>query len=119
MRIGVPREVKTHEYRVGLVPGSVRELVHRGHDVLVETGAGAGIDISDEAYGTAGAQVVASAQELFAGADLVVKVKEPQPNEIPLLREGQVLFTYLHLAADKAQAEGLLRSGPSASRTRP
>ena len=111
MRIGVPKEVKTHEYRVGLVPGSVRELVHRGHDVLVETGAGAGIDISDEAYGTAGAQVVASAQELFAGADLVVKVKEPQPNEIPLLREGQVLFTYLHLAADKAQAEGLLRSG--------
>ena len=118
MRIGVPKEVKTHEYRVGLVPGSVRELVHRGHDVLVETGAGAGIDISDEAYGTAGAQVVASAQELFAGADLVVKVKEPQPSGIPLLREGQVLFTY-HLAADKAQAEGLLRSGPSASRTRP
>jgi alanine dehydrogenase len=111
MRIGVPREVKTHEYRVGLVPGSVRELVHRGHDVLVETGAGAGIDISDEAYGAAGAQVVPSAQELFAGADLVVKVKEPQPNEIPLLREGQVLFTYLHLAADKAQAEGLLLSG--------
>ena len=111
MRIGVPREVKTHEYRVGLVPGSVRELVHHGHEVLVETGAGAGIDIPDEAYGAAGAQVVSSAQDLFAGADLVVKVKEPQPNEIPLLRQGQVLFTYLHLAADKVQAEGLLRSG--------
>jgi alanine dehydrogenase len=111
MRIGVPREVKTHEYRVGLVPGSVRELVHHGHEVLVETGAGAGIDLSDEAYGAAGAQVVSSAQDLFAGADLVVKVKEPQPNEIPLLRQGQVLFTYLHLAADKVQAEGLLRSG--------
>jgi alanine dehydrogenase len=111
MRIGVPREVKTHEYRVGLVPGSVRELVHHGHEVLVETGAGAGIDLSDEAYGAAGAQVVSSAHDVFAGADLVVKVKEPQPHEIPLLRQGQVLFTYLHLAADKAQAEGLLRSG--------
>jgi alanine dehydrogenase len=111
MQIGVPKEVKTHEYRVGLVPGSVRELIHRGHDVIVETGAGAGIGISDEAYGAAGARVVSSARELFAGTDLIVKVKEPQPDEIALLREGQVLFTYLHLAADKAQAEGLLRSG--------
>jgi alanine dehydrogenase len=111
MQIGVPKEVKTHEYRVGLVPGSVCELIHRGHDVTVESAAGAGIDISDEAYRAAGAHIVSSAQELFARADLIVKVKEPQPQEIALLREGQVLFTYLHLAADKAQAEGLLQSG--------
>ncbi len=111
MQIGVPKEVKTHEYRVGLVPGSVRELIHRGHDVTVESAAGAGIDISDEAYRAAGAHVVSSAQELFARADLIVKVKEPQPQEIALLREGQVVFAYLHLAADKAQAEGLLESG--------
>jgi alanine dehydrogenase len=111
MQIGVPKEVKTHEYRVGLVPGSVRELIHRGHDVTVESAAGAGIDISDEAYRAAGAHIVSSAQELFARADLIVKVKEPQPQEIALLREGQVLFAYLHLAAYKAQAEGLLESG--------
>src|SRR4029450_13086720 len=111
MRVGVPKEVKTHEYRVGLVSGSVRELVHHGHQVLVERGAGSGIGIDDADYGRAGATIAANAAEVFATADLIVKVKEPQPAEIALLRRGQLLFTYLHLAADKAQTEGLLRSG--------
>jgi alanine dehydrogenase len=111
MRIGIPKEVKTHEHRVGLVPGSVRELVHHGQEVVVETGAGDGIAFSDEAYRAAGARVASSADEVFATADMIVKVKEPQAREIALLREGQVLFTYLHLAADKAQTEGLMRSG--------
>lgn len=111
MLVGVPKEIKTHEYRVGLVPGSVRELVHHGQAVIVETGAGAGVGFDDEAYRRAGATIAASAAEVFAKAELVVKVKEPQPPEIGLLRRGQVLFTYLHLAADPRQTEGLLRSG--------
>jgi alanine dehydrogenase len=111
MLIGVPKEIKTHEYRVGLVPGSVRELAHHGHAVIVETNAGAGIGFDDAAYVRAGARIAASAAEVFAAAELVVKVKEPQPQEIALLKPGQVLFTYLHLAADKAQTEGLMRSG--------
>ncbi len=111
MRIGVPKEIKTHEYRVGLVPASVRELVHNGHETLVETGAGAGIGFPDEAYRAAGAQIAASADEVFASAEMIVKVKEPQPSEIAGLRPGQLLFTYLHLAADKVQTEGLLKSG--------
>ncbi|HUZ72294.1 MAG TPA: alanine dehydrogenase [Stellaceae bacterium] len=111
MLVGVPREIKTHEYRVGLVPGSVRELRHHGHEVVVEHGAGAGIGFDDDAYRAAGARVVENAAAVFAAAELVVKVKEPQPAEIALLRPGQVLFTYLHLAADRAQAEGLMRSG--------
>ena len=111
MRVGVPKEIKSHEYRVGLVPASVRELVHRGHEVSVETGAGAGIGFGDEAYRSAGAHVAGTAAEVFAEAELVVKVKEPQPEEIELLREGQVLFTYLHLAADAKQTKGLLASG--------
>src|SRR5579864_5587421 len=111
MLIGVPKEIKTHEYRVGLVPGSVRELAHHGHAVVVETNAGAGIGFDDNAYVKAGARVAASAAEVFAAAELIVKVKEPQPQEIALLKSGQVLFTYLHLAADKAQTEGLMRSG--------
>ena len=111
MLIGVPKEVKTHEYRVGLTPGSVRELLHHGHDVIVETGAGAGIGFDDAAYAAAGARVIPSAGEVFAAADLVVKVKEPQPEEVPALRQDQVLFTYLHLAADKSLAEGLIRAG--------
>jgi alanine dehydrogenase len=110
MLIGVPKEIKTHEYRVGLVPGSVRELVHHGHSVLVETNAGAGIGFDDAAYQKAGAKVARSAAEVFAAAELVVKVKEPQPQEIAMLKAGQVLFTYLHLAADKTQTEGLMRS---------
>ena len=111
MLIGVPKEMKPHEYRVGMLPGSVREAVHHGHEVLVESGAGAGIGFDDAAYARAGARVVASAEEVFAAAEMIVKVKEPQPQEIARLRPGQVLFTYLHLAADKRQSEGLRRSG--------
>ena len=111
MLIGVPREVKTHEYRVGLLPGSVREAVHHGHEVLVESGVGAGIGFNDEAYRRAGARIAADAAEIFAAADMIVKVKEPQPPEIARLKPGQVLFTYLHLAADRRQSEGLIRSG--------
>jgi len=111
MLIGVPKEIKTHEYRVGLIPGSVRELVHHGHQVVVEKDAGAGIGFDDAAYQKAGARVLATAADVFAAADMIVKVKEPQPREIAMLRKSQVLFTYLHLAADKAQTEGLMRSG--------
>jgi alanine dehydrogenase len=110
MLIGVPKEVKTQEYRVGLVPGSVRELAHHGHQIIVERGAGAGIGFEDAAYAAAGARL-GSVEEVFAAAELIAKVKEPQPQEIKRLRPGQVLFTYLHLAADRAQTEGLLKSG--------
>ncbi|MDH3912774.1 MAG: alanine dehydrogenase, partial [Rhodospirillales bacterium] len=108
MLLGVPKEVKTHEYRVGLVPASVRELVHHGHQVLVETGAGAGIGFDDRAYEAAGAEVSGSADEVFAKAEMIVKVKEPQPAEYGKLREGQILFTYLHLAPDAPQTRGLI-----------
>ena len=111
MLIGVPKEVKTHEYRVGLTPGSVRELVHHGHKVVVETGAGAGIGFDDASYEAVGADILPSRTEVFAAVELIVKVKEPQPEEAAALRRGQVLFTYLHLAADKALAETLVRSG--------
>ncbi|MBV9376150.1 MAG: alanine dehydrogenase [Alphaproteobacteria bacterium] len=111
MLIGVPKEVKTHEYRVGLTPGSVRELVHHGHKVVVETGAGAGIGFDDASYEAVGADILPSRTEVFAAVELIVKVKEPQPEEAAALRKGQVLFTYLHLAADKALAEALVRSG--------
>jgi alanine dehydrogenase len=111
VKVGVPKEIKTHEYRVGLTPASVRELILHGHQVMVEHNAAAGIGIADDVYRAAGATVVVSADEVFATADLVVKVKEPQPREIACLRQGQVLFTYLHLAADKVQTEALLRSG--------
>jgi alanine dehydrogenase len=111
MLIGVPKEIKTHEYRVGLIPGSVRELVHHGHQVVVEKGAGAGVGFDDAAYQKAGARVLATASDVFGAAEMIVKVKEPQPAEIAMLRKDQVLFTYLHLAADKAQTEGLQRSG--------
>jgi alanine dehydrogenase len=111
MLVGVPKEVKTHEYRVGLVPGSVRELAHHGHEVVVESGAGAGIGFEDADYARAGARILGSAEAVFAAAEMIVKVKEPQPAEIARLKPGQVLFTYLHLAADKAQTEGLIRSG--------
>ena len=102
MRIGVPREIKVHEYRVGLTPDSVRELVSHGHAVLVQTGAGAGIGQDDEAYRQAGAAIVPDAPGVYGEADLIVKVKEPQPAELPLLRPGQMLYTYLHLAPDAA-----------------
>ena len=111
MLIGVPKEVKTHEYRVGLVPGSVRELTHHGHEVIVEAGVGAGIGFGDREYQSAGARICADAAEVFAAAELIVKVKEPQPREVVLLHRGQILFTYLHLAADKELTLGLIRSG--------
>ena len=111
MRIGVPKEIKNHEYRVGLTPGSVRELVAAGHELFVETGAGNGIDCPDSAYQKAGATILPSAEEVFKAGDMIVKVKEPQPQEIALLEERHLLFTYLHLAADKPQAEGLMASG--------
>ena len=111
MLIGVPKEVKSHEYRVGLVPGSVREAVHHGHQVLVESGAGLGIGFDDQAYERAGARIAPDAAAVFAAAEMIVKVKEPQPEEIARLKPGQVLFTYLHLAADRRQTEGLMKSG--------
>jgi len=111
MLIGVPKEIKVHEYRVGMTPSSVREAVVHGHAVIVETRAGAGIGASDDDYRNAGAQVADTAAEVFARADLIVKVKEPQAAERKLLRANQVLFTYLHLAADRAQAQDLLASG--------
>jgi len=114
MRVGVPKEIKNHEYRVGLVPAGVRELVAGGHEVLVQSTAGAGIGVDDAAYQAAGAKIVASAVEVFSAADLVVKVKEPQLAECKMLRRGQTLFTYLHLAADAAQAKALMASGATA-----
>jgi alanine dehydrogenase len=114
MRIGVPREIKVHEYRVGLVPAGVRELVTAGHEVLVESSAGNGIGVDDAQYRAAGATIAAGAAEVFARADMVVKVKEPQPAECAMLRKDQLLFTYLHLAADPAQAQALMKSGATA-----
>ncbi len=111
MHVGIPKEIKTHEYRVGLTPAGVRELTRHGHVVTVQASAGIGAGLSDAAYREAGALVVDSAEAVFATADMIVKVKEPQPQEIARLREEQILFTYLHLAADKAQAEALMASG--------
>ncbi|MCH7795434.1 MAG: alanine dehydrogenase [Proteobacteria bacterium] len=111
MLIGVPKEIKVEEYRVGLVPGTVRELVHHGHRVTIETNAGGGIGFTDDDYRNAGAEIADSAEEVFAKADMVVKVKEPLEREYRQLREGQVLFTYLHLAPDLAQTQGLIDSG--------
>src|SRR6201992_4221219 len=112
MRIGVPKEIKNHEYRVGMTPAAVRELTSRGHEVFVETNAGGGIDLGDDKYVKAGAKILPNADEVFANADMIVKVKEPQPVEIKRLRPGQTLFTYLHLAPDPEQTKGLLDSGP-------
>jgi alanine dehydrogenase len=114
VKIGCPKEIKVHEYRVGLVPAGVRELTSAGHDVVVETGAGAGIGINDDAYRAAGASVLPDAKAVFAAADMIVKVKEPQLAECAQLRRGQVLFTYLHLAADAKQAKALAKSGVTA-----
>ena len=114
MKIGVPKEIKVHEYRVGLVPAAVRELVAAGHEVLVERAAGSGVGFDDADYEAVGARIAADARAVFAAADLVVKVKEPQLVECAMLRPGQVLFTYLHLAADRPQAEALMRSGAHA-----
>ena len=111
MRIGVPKEIKNHEYRVGLTPPSVAELVSAGHEVVVETNAGAGIDFEDSDYVAAGATILGTAKEVFAAADMIVKVKEPQAVEIAMLEPRHLLFTYLHLAPDPEQAKGLIASG--------
>ncbi len=114
MLIGVPKEIKNHEYRVGLVPSSVNDLVHAGHEVIVQTGAGAGIGSSDDEYLAAGARIIGTAKEVFEKADMIVKVKEPQLVECEMLRPGQLLFTYLHLAPDPAQTSALIKSGATA-----
>jgi alanine dehydrogenase len=111
MRIGVPREIKNREYRVALTPAGVRELAVAGHEVIVETGAGAGAGHADESYAAAGARIEPDVAHLFEAAELIVKVKEPQPEECRRLRPGQAIFTYLHLAADRPQAEALMKSG--------
>jgi alanine dehydrogenase len=111
MIVGVPKEIKNHEYRVGLTPPSVRELTSRGHQVLVQKNAGGEIGLSDEQYIAAGASIVETAKEIFERAEMVVKVKEPQPVECAMLRPGQVLYTYLHLAPDPEQTAALVKSG--------
>jgi alanine dehydrogenase len=111
MLIGVPKEIKNHEYRVGLTPASVRELLHHGHSVQVQSGAGAGIGASDADYRAAGATIAAEAAEVYAQAEMIVKVKEPQAGERAMLRPGQVLFTYLHLAPDPEQCRDLVAGG--------
>lgn len=111
MRIGVPKEIKKLEHRVGLVPSSVKELTSRGHEVLIETGAGEAINFTDDHYIKVGAKIASTPSEIFESCELIVKVKEPQESEWKMLREGQVLFTYLHLAADLPQAKGLIDSG--------
>ncbi|MGH1351983.1 MAG: alanine dehydrogenase [Methyloligellaceae bacterium] len=111
MRIGVPKEVKIHEYRVGLTPESVSEFVHHGHEVYIETQAGQGINADDAVYEAAGAKIATSAAELYQSAEMIIKVKEPQAQERTLIRDGQVLFTYLHLAPDPEQAKDLTASG--------
>lgn len=111
MRVGVPREIKPNEHRVGLTPASVSMLVREGHEVFVETGAGAGLKLRDDTYESVGARIVASAGDVFDEAELIVKVKEPQPVECKMLRERHTLFTYLHLAADPEQANLLCESG--------
>jgi alanine dehydrogenase len=113
MLIGVPKEIKTHEYRVGIVPANVKELKILGHEIVIEAGAGLGIGATDSDYIAAGARIADSAQSVFKQAELIVKVKEPQAQERKLLRPGQLLFTYLHLAPDPAQAKDLLASGAS------
>ncbi|MET3754960.1 alanine dehydrogenase [Rhizobium binae] len=114
MRVGCPKEIKNHEYRVGLTPASVREYVAHGHEVWVETKAGAGIGADDAAYAAAGAKIAASAKDIFEKCDMIVKVKEPQPSEWAQLRDGQLLYTYLHLAPDPEQTKGLIASGVTA-----
>ena len=114
MIVGIPKEIKNHEYRIGMTPAGVCELVNRGHQVLVETEGGVGVGFDNASYEAVGAQIVASPEDIFAAADMIIKVKEPQPNECRMLRSGQILFTYLHLAPDPEQAQLLLDSGVSA-----
>ena len=111
MLVGVPKEIKVREYRVGLTPNSVQELIAHGHEVMVEHNAAEGIGFTDQDYRDAGARVVDTAAEVYAAAEMIVKVKEPQPTEFPLLRENQILFTYLHLAPDPEQTKALISSG--------
>ncbi|MEM8548707.1 MAG: alanine dehydrogenase, partial [Pseudomonadota bacterium] len=111
MRVGIPKEIKNHEYRVGLTPESVAEIVHHGHEAIVETGAGAGIGAEDDDYQSAGATICDTAQAVFEAADMIVKVKEPQAVERQMLRPGQILYTYLHLAPDPDQTRDLVASG--------
>ncbi|OFC68743.1 alanine dehydrogenase [Alteromonas confluentis] len=111
MLVGVPKEIKNHEYRVGLTPAAVKEFVTNGHSVVVENNAGTAIGFTDEMYIAAGAHIAATAEEIFAEAEMIVKVKEPQPNECKMLRKGQTLYTYLHLAPDPVQTELLIASG--------
>jgi len=114
MLIGVPKEIKNHEYRVGLTPAGVKEFVEQGHQVIVQTKGGAGIGLNDAQYQSAGAEIVADAKQIFNRADMIIKVKEPQPNECAMLRAGQLLFTYLHLAPDPRQTQLLVDSGVTA-----
>jgi alanine dehydrogenase len=111
MLIGVPKEIKNHEYRVGLTPAGVKELKRNGHDILVQTQAGSAIGFPDEQYIAAGAQIVSAAEEIFKRAEMIIKVKEPQPAECAMLRPGQILYTYLHLAPDPEQTAALIKSG--------
>lgn len=111
MLVGVPKEIKNHEYRVGLTPESVSELVARGHSVIVETNAGVGMGAYDDQYRSAGAEITPTADEVFHRADMIIKVKEPQAAERKMLREGQILYTYLHLAPDPDQTKDLVDSG--------
>lgn len=111
MLIGVPKEIKVREYRVGLTPTNVRELVAHGHQVVIQTGAGEGIGMNDDHYLAAGGDIAPSAEDVFARTEMIIKVKEPQPDEIARLRPGQILFTYLHLAPDPEQTAGLIKSG--------
>lgn len=114
MRVGCPKEIKKHEYRVGITPGAAREYVAHGHEVLIESGAGAGIGAGDDTYRAVGAKIEETAAQVFEKSDMIVKVKEPQPNEWLQLRDGQILYTYLHLAPDASQTEGLVASGVTA-----
>src|SRR5215468_6662703 len=111
MVVGIPKEIKEQEQRVALLPSAANQLIRRGHSVIVEKNAGVGSGYPDEDYVKAGAEIVNQAKEVFARADLIVKVKEPLETEFPLLRKGQILFTYLHLAASKTLTEALLKSG--------
>ena len=111
MKIGVPKEIKNHEYRVGMTPSSVREAVSHGHSLIVQTNAGEGIGATDDEYRAAGASIMDDPKDIFAVAEMIVKVKEPQAAERAMLREGQILFTYLHLAPDPEQTKDLVNSG--------
>lgn len=114
MLIGVPKEIKNHEYRIGLTPAGTRELVEHGHDVMIQSNGGESIGLDNEQYIASGAKIIDTPEEIFDKAEMIVKVKEPQPNECKMLRKGQILFTYLHLAPDPDQTKALIESGTTA-----